>query len=121
MFTALSSQTRPLSRWSLASVQLTTLYRESRSHSQPIVERTTGAAQGRTTRKRMIHLPRKSRTRKFERTAAPTRTTACEASVKMSVFRSARRKFSSSHAFVKLSKPTQLPVSEPPMASVKLR
>ena len=39
----------------------------------------------------------------------------------MSVFRTARRKFSSCQAFVKLSKPTQLPVSEPPIASVKLR
>ena len=50
-------------------------------------------------------LPAKSRTRKFERTAAPTTTIACEASVKISVFRSARRKFSSCQAFVKLSKP----------------
>ena len=86
-----------------------------------MVERTTGAAQGRTTRKRTIHLPRKSRTRKFERTAAPTRTIACDASVKMKVLRSARRKFSSCQAFVKLSKPTQSPLSEPPMAFVKLR
>ena len=69
----------------------------------------------------MIHLPRKSRTRKSDRKAAPTTTIACEASVKMNVLRSARRKFSSCQAFVKLSKPTQLPVSEPPMASVKLR
>ncbi len=69
----------------------------------------------------MNHLPRKSFTRKFERTAAPTRTIACEASVKMSVLRTARRKLSSCQAFVKLSKPTQLPLSEPPMASVKLR
>ena len=35
----------------------------------------------------MNHFPRKSRTRKFERTAAPTRTIACEANVKMSVLR----------------------------------
>ena len=69
----------------------------------------------------MNHLPRKSRTRKADSTAAPTRTTTCEASVKMSVLRSARRKLSSCQAFVKLSKPTQLPVSEPPIASVKLR
>ena len=69
----------------------------------------------------MNHLPRKSRTRKAERTAAPTTTIACEASVKISVLRSARRKLSSCHAFVKLSKPTQFPVSEPPIASVKLR
>jgi hypothetical protein len=86
-----------------------------------MVESTTGAAHGSTTRKRTIHLPRKSRTRKFDRTAAPARTIACEASVKMRVFRSARRKLSSCQAFVKLSKPTQCPVSDPPMASVKLR
>jgi hypothetical protein len=86
-----------------------------------MVERTTGAAQGRTTRKRTNHFPRKSRTRKFERIAAPTTTTACDASVKMRVFRSARRKLSSCQAFVKLSKPTQCPVSDPPIASVKLR
>jgi hypothetical protein len=46
--------------------------------------------------------------------AAPTTTIACDASVKMSVFLSARRKFSSCQAVVKLSKPTQLPLSEPP-------
>ena len=69
----------------------------------------------------MNHLPRKSRTRKFERTAAPTSTMACEANVKMSVLRSARRKLSSCQAVVKLSKPTQSPVSEPPIAFVKLR
>ena len=45
----------------------------------------------------MNHLPRKSRTRKLESTAAPTRTIACEASVKMSVLRTARRKLSSCH------------------------
>jgi hypothetical protein len=84
-------------------------------------ERTTGAAHGSTTRKRMNHLPRKSRTRKFERTAAPTTTIACDASVKTNVLRSARRKLSSCQAFVKLSNPIQLPDSEPPTASVKLR
>jgi hypothetical protein len=35
--------------------------------------------------------------------------------VKISVFRSARRKLSSCHGVVKLSKPTQFPVSEPPI------
>ena len=74
-----------------------------------IVERTTGAAQGKTTRNRTIHLPRKSRTRKFDRIAAPTTTIACEASVKTSVLRSARRKLSSCQAVAKLSKPTQWP------------
>ena len=69
----------------------------------------------------MSHLPRKSRTRNAERTAAPTTTIACEAIVKISVFRSARRKFSSCQAVVKLSKPTQSPLSEPPMAFVRLR
>jgi hypothetical protein len=69
----------------------------------------------------MNHLPRKSRTRKFESTAAPTTTMACDASVKIRVLRSARRKLSSCQAFVKLSKPIQLPESEPPIASVKLR
>jgi hypothetical protein len=39
----------------------------------------------------------------------------------MKVLRSARRKFSSCQALVKLSKPTQSPLSEPPMAFVKLR
>ena len=86
-----------------------------------MVERTTGAAHGSTTRKRTNHLPRKSFTRKLDSTAAPTRTMAWEASVKTSVLRTARRKLSSWTASVKLSKPTQFPVSEPPMASVKLR
>jgi hypothetical protein len=86
-----------------------------------IVESTTGAAQGRITRNRTSHLPRKSRTRYADSTAAPTTTSAWDTTVKMSVFRSARRKFSSCQAFVKLSKPTQLPLREPPMASVRLR
>ena len=69
----------------------------------------------------MIHLPRKSRTRKADRTAAPITTMIWEAIVKISVLRSARRKFSSCQAVVKLSKPTQFPLSEPPIASVMLR
>ena len=66
MCTAPSSQTSALSRWSSASVQLTTLNSESKIQSQAIVDSATGAAHGSTTRKRTIHLPRKSRTRKCD-------------------------------------------------------
>ena len=48
-------------------------------------------------RKRANHLPRKSRTRKWARIAAPTITIAFAASVKTIVFRNAVRKFSSDH------------------------
>ena len=67
----------------------------------------------------MNHFPRKSRTRKFERTAAPEDDRLRGEREDERV--ADRRKFSSCHAFVKLSKPTQSPVSDPPIAFVKLR
>ena len=53
--------------------------------------------------------------------AAAMTTIACEASVMISVFWRAVWKFGSDQTSVKLSKPTQFPVREPLMASVKLR
>ena len=48
-------------------------------------------------------------------------TIACETSVMTAVLRRACRKIGSCHAVLKLSRPTQLPLSEPAVASVKLR
>ena len=86
-----------------------------------IVESTTGAAHGRTTRKRMNHLPAEVADEEGEKIAAPTTTSTWEAMVKISVFRSAFGSSSSDQAVVKLSKPTQFPLSDPPIASVMLR
>ena len=118
--TSNSEQTAP-TVWVSFSVQFTTLNRESKIQSQRIVTSATGAAQGRMTRKRTNHLPRKSRTRKCESTAAPMTTITWAENVMISVFSSAVRKFWSCQASVKLSSPMNLPESEPPVASVRLR
>ena len=106
-----------------SSVQFTTLKSESKIQSQPIVESATGAAHGSRIRKRKNHLPRKSRIEEVREDARRRATTITFASsVKTIVFRSAVRKFGSSdHWSVKLSKPTKSPLSEPAVASVRLR
>ena len=82
----------PVCRWT--SVQFETESVASKIQSQPIVPSATGAAQGSTTRKRRNQRPRNGFTRRWARIAAPTRTIACETSVKKIVFRNALRKFS---------------------------
>jgi len=54
-------------------------------------------------------------------TAAPTSTSACEMTVNQNVFQSAARKIGLCHSFEKLRRPMKWPVSEPEVASVKLR
>jgi hypothetical protein len=108
-------------RFAWMSTQLMTLKSESKIHSHPIVLSATGAAHGSRIRKRRIHLPRKSRTRKWESVAAPRTTMTFATTVKKIVFWSAVRKFGSCHWLVKLSRPTNSPLSAPAVASVRLR
>ncbi len=106
---------------SCTSVQLTTLNWESRIQRKPIVLSATGAAHGSKIRNRTSQRPRKGLISRCASSPAPRRTSAWEASVKMIVFLSAVRKFGLCQASTKFWKPTQLPVSEPAVASVRLR
>ena len=103
------------------STQFTTENSESKIQSQPIVLSATGAAHGSRIRKRRNHFPRKSLISWCARSAATRTTIRFESTVKTTVLRSARRKFSSAHWSTKLSSPTNSPLSEPAVASVRLR
>ena len=78
-----------------------------------------GAAQGSRIRKRRIHFPRKFRSIACAISPAPTRTIACEMTVKRNVCQTACWKAGFPHSCRKLSRPTHLPC-RPVVAFVKL-
>ena len=88
---------------------------------EPVAVSAIGAAHGRRMKKRRTQRPRKLCTSACASSPATRMTTACEMTVKRNVCHRASRKIGFSHSRRKLVRPIHLPVSEPPVASVKLR
>ena len=66
-------------------------------------------------------MPRNGRISACARIPAEKSTITCETTVNRNVFQSACRKILLFHSAMKLCSPTQWPLSEPAVASVKLR
>ena len=81
----------------------------------------TGAAQGRRMRKRKVQRPRKLLISACASRPATTTTTTCEMTVNRNVCQTASWKTVSWSWARKFPRPTHFPVSEPAVASVKLK